>query len=221
MASFFTLILDTIGPQGVTLSINSGATHTSSANVTLTIGTSDTDKTGYQMKIWGISGIATESAAAWETYTASKAVALIAGDGSKTVSIRLRDNVLNESAVVTDSITLDTAVPTCDAIGPDVIEISTISPANKSIFTFTTSEIYKAYKVKIVPTTTSIESAGTQIPTAGGSTNVSGTNAAGFPAATPITVTVCGADVAAVSAANGGKIIKVFVQDMAGTWSVV
>lgn len=57
MASFFKLVLDTLAPSGVSLSINSGAEYTTSRNVTLAIGTSDSDTTGYQMKIWGIDGI--------------------------------------------------------------------------------------------------------------------------------------------------------------------
>ena len=76
MASFFNLILDTLAPSGVTLKINNGAQYTTTREVTLNIGTTDSDTVGYQMKIWGIDGIDTESAASWETFSTSKTVTL-------------------------------------------------------------------------------------------------------------------------------------------------
>ena len=51
MASFFNLILDTLAPSGVALKINSGAQYTTTEEVLLSIGTSDSETTGYQMKI--------------------------------------------------------------------------------------------------------------------------------------------------------------------------
>ncbi len=45
-------------------------------------------------------------------YATSQTWTLIAGDGSKTVSVRFKDNAGNWSSTATDSITLDTALPT-------------------------------------------------------------------------------------------------------------
>ena len=50
MASYFNLILDTLAPSGITLTINDGAIYTTSASVQLKIGCSDASTTGYQ---WG------------------------------------------------------------------------------------------------------------------------------------------------------------------------
>ena len=51
MASYFNLNLDTTAPAGLTLSINDGALYATSTAVTLTIGLSDGETNGYQMKI--------------------------------------------------------------------------------------------------------------------------------------------------------------------------
>jgi len=221
MASFFNLILDTTAPAGVSLKINAGAAYTSSTTVALTIGTSDATTTGYQMKIWGISIATTEAAASWETFATSKSVTLPTGDGTKTVYVKIRDSVLNESASVSASIILDTIAPVVNITGPDVSTISKISGANTAAFSFQVDEIFTEYKVKVVPNTSSLQDAGTQIPTTAGSTNMSGTNSTGFPANTAINCTINGTDLQSASAADGTKIIKVFAKDKAGNWSVV
>ena len=120
MASYFNLILDTLAPSGITLSINNGAIYTTTASVQLTIGCSDSDTTGYQMKIWGINGATTESQASWETFTTSKTVTLPAGDGLKTVYVKVRDDVYNESSAVSAQITVNTSVPTVTVSAVDV-----------------------------------------------------------------------------------------------------
>ena len=61
MASYFNLTLDTTAPSGLTLQINDGALYATSTAVKLTIGVSDEQTTGYQMKIWGIDGVAEEA----------------------------------------------------------------------------------------------------------------------------------------------------------------
>ena len=199
MASYFNLILDTLAPSGVSVSINSGAQYTTHTSVQLSISCSDSDTTGYQMKIWGINGVATESAASWETYATSKTVTLPSGDGLKTVYIKVRDDVYNESTSASDSITLNTSVPTVTVTGSDVSKISKVAPRN-------------------VPSISSLESAGTTIGTANSSTNMSGTGT--FKADTSISCTITGADLETASSGDGSKIIKVFVKNEAGTWSV-
>lgn len=219
MASYFNLTLDTLAPDGLTLSINDGALYTTSATVTLSISMTDEASAGYQMKIWGIEGVADEGSATWETYATTKSVTLVAGDGLKTVSIKVRDDVGNESAVVTDTITLDTAVSAVSVTGPDKSKISKVAGFNQSIFNFTSDVIFEEYKVCVVPANNSTQEAGTVIPTTAGSLNTSGSEG-NYPASTNIQVTITGADLETASSGDGVKIIKVFVRNAAGTWSV-
>src|SRR5690554_3881310 len=104
MAAYFNLILDTIGPANPGIVINNGDGYTANTLVNLGISTSDSPTTGYQMKIWGdiSGGPATEGAASWETFNASKQVTLTSGDGLKTISVRLRDDVHNQSSIASD-----------------------------------------------------------------------------------------------------------------------
>ena len=220
MASYFNLTLDTTAPSGLTLSINDGAMYATKGAVKLTIGLADEATTGYQMKIWGIEGVADESSASWETFATTKNVNLPTGDGLKTVSIKVRDDVGNETAAVTDSITLDTTVPVVTVTGPDKSKISKVDQFNKSIFSFMADAEFTEYKVCVVPANLSTQEAGTVIPTDGGSSNTSSTSEdTPFEANKAITVTVMGADLEAASSGDGVKIVKVFVKTAAGLWS--
>lgn len=218
MASYFNLTLDTTAPSGLTLSINDGAMYATTTAVKLTIGLDDDPTTGYQMKIWGIDGVADENSASWETFAKTKNVNLSTGDGLKTVSIKVRDDVGNETSVVTDSITLDTTVPVVTITGPDKAKISKVTGFNKSIFSFMSDVEFAEYKVCVVPATLSTQEAGTLIPTDGGSSNTSGSEGS-YPATTPITVTLMGADLETASSGDGVKVVKVFVKTAAGLWS--
>lgn len=219
MASYIYLTLDTLAPAGVSLKINNGATFTTSDTVNLSIGCSDTDKTGYQMKIWGINGVADESSAAWETYTASKQVQLAAGDGLKTIHVKLRDDVLNESTEVAATITLSTDVPAVSIQSQDVQRISKVSPKNVCAINWYADSAFTEYKVCVVPTINSSHSDGTVIATTNGSTNTSGSGA--FKAEEVMTTKVNGTDFEAAGAtANEQSVIKIFVKNEAGTWSV-
>ena len=219
MASYFNLTLDTLAPEGLTLAINDNALYTTSRTVTLTIGIGDEATTGYQMKIWGIDGVAEEAAASWETYAATKSVTLTEGDGLKTVFIKVRDDVGNETGAVSDTITLNTAVPVVTVTGPDKSRISKTAGFNQSIFNFTADVAFAEYKVCVVPANSSTQDAGTVIPTTAGSSNTSG-SAGNYPAATNIQVTITGTDLETASPGDGAKIVKVFVKNEAGTWSV-
>ena len=216
MASFFNLILDTTAPAGVTLALNDDARYTTNASITAKIGCEDAVTTGYQMKIWG--GAATEDEAAWVNFAATKAITLSTGDGKKTVNLKVRDDVGNESAVVTKEIILDTAVPVVTVTGPDKSKISKVATFNVAAISFTCDVDFVEYKVKVVPATSSLQDAGVVIGTTNGSTNMSGTGE--YPDAQPIDCTINAADLEAASAGDGEKIIKVFVRNAAGTWSV-
>lgn len=214
MASYFNLTLDTLAPSITAFSINSGAAVTTSRNVTLSI----TAPEAASMKIWGIDGVASEAAASWETFASTKNVTLTSGDGTKTVYIKVRDSVYNESAASSDTITLSTAIPTITITGPDVSVISEQSGKNVATFSFSSSMALKAWKVKLVPANSSAHDAGTQIPSTGGSTNMTGTTKA---ANTSVECKIYGADLSsAAGGADGTYIIKVFGQASANDlWS--
>ena len=219
MASYFNLTLDTTAPAGVTLTINDGDLYTTSAVVELAIGTSDGVTTGYQMKIWGIQDAVEEAAASWEAFAATKSVTLESANGMKTVHIKVRDSVGNESVEVTDSITLDTTVPVVTITGPDKATISKVATFDTSVFNFSCDVAFEEYKVCVVPATTSTQDTGTIIPITGGSVNTSG-NEGDYEASSNIQVTIKGVDLESASSGDGVKIVKVFVKNAAGTWSV-
>lgn len=214
MASYFNLTLDTLAPSITAFTINSGAAVTTSRSVTLQI----TAPEAASMKIWGIDGVASEAAASWETFAPTKSVTLTSGDGTKTVYVKVRDSVYNESAASSDTITLSTAIPTITITGPDVSVISEQSGKNIATFSFSSSMALKAWTVRLVPSNASAHDAGTQIPTTGGSTNMSGTTLA---ANTSKECKIYGADLSsAAGGTDGTYIIKVFGQASANDlWS--
>ena len=218
MASYFNLVLDTLAPQGLSVKLNNGSQYTTSKNVTLSISVSDTSTSGYQMKLWGIDGATSEDTATWETFAPTKSVALPTGDGLKTVYVKVRDDVCNETAAASATITLDTSVPAVTIIGPDVSRISKTAPKNVATFSFTSDVAFTEYKIKVVPSKSSLHDAGTLIGTANGSTNMSATGT--FKASTAISCKIYGKDLEAASSGDGEKIIKVFVKNAHGTWSV-
>lgn len=226
-ASYVTVTLDTTGPGSPSISISGGAAYATSQTVTVTIGTADSDTTGYQMKVYGDvdtsndSNVqATKAASTWISYATSKSIKLSSGDGSKTVYVTIRDDVWNESSEASDAITLDTTLPTVTVQGgsPDVSRVSKISGKRTVNITWQSNQQYDEYKVKVVPSTGSNESAGTTIGTTNGSSNVAGSTA-DQPASTNVTTTIDGRDLEAASAGDGDKIIKIFVKDDAGNWS--
>lgn len=218
MASYFNLTLDTLAPAGLTAKLNGEDIYTTATAVNLALTLTDPETSGYQMKIWGVDGVADEQSASWETYAASKSVVLPGGDGLKTVYVKVRDAVGNETAAASDSITLDTAVPTVTVTGPDKATISEIAGFSQAVINFMSDIAFQEYKVCVVPATSSTQDAGTVIPTSSGSVNTSGSDG-GYQAATNIQVTITGTDLKTASPGDGVKIIKVFVKSAAGTWS--
>lgn len=225
MASYVTLTLDTTAPAAPSVSIAGGASVTTTRDVTLTISTSDTPTTGYQMKIYGDvdDAFATseyralEANAPWISYATSKSVRLSTTDGSKTVRIKIRDDVGNASSEATDAITLDTTVPVVTVGAPSATKLSKVASFDTVTFSWTVDIAAVEYKVKVVPATTSDHTQGTQIPTTAGSSNVGGVQA--ISAGTGLTTSVKGADIETASAGDGSKIVKVFAKNSAGTWS--
>src|SRR5690606_18516195 len=178
-----------------TIMIDGDAIHTANQMVTLTVSVSDGNTTGYQMKIWGDVDDSndpnvqtTEVASQWHSFSTNPQVRLADTDGVKEISIRVRDDVHNASSVAVDSINLDTSMPTVTVTNPDVSKISKVAGKDTASFTFQVNENFVEYKVKLVGTTGATHDTGTQIPTAGGSTNVTGTGT--FTSATVTTVTL-------------------------------
>lgn len=220
MASYFNLTLDTLAPAGLAVQLNGDDIYTTTPSVELTLTLTDSPTTGYQMKIWGVEGVTDEDSASWETYAASKSVTLPSGDGLKTVYVKVRDAVGNESSAASDSITLDTAVPTVTVTGPDKSTISKVVGFDMAVINFMSDIAFEEYKVCVVPATSSTQESGTQIPTTNGSVNTSG-SAGGYEADTNIEVKINGTDLETASSGDGVKIVKVFVKNAAGTWSTV
>lgn len=100
------ITLDTVAPTG-SLSINNGANETGATGVILTLSSPSADESGVSVQI---SNNGT-TWSAWESYAATKAWTLTAGDGLKTVYAKLKDAAGNESSPFSDTIILDTIVP--------------------------------------------------------------------------------------------------------------
>lgn len=217
MASYFNLTLDTTAPSGGSISLPA---RSSNVNITATL-----NATGASyMKLWGdiaatAGGAAiTEANASWVAYAASKAIILTSTDATKTVYVKFKDDVGNETAAYSASIILDTTVPVVTIVGPDVAKISKVAGFDVSSFSFSADEVIVEWSVRVVPSTTSLHSAGTEIPTTGGSTNMHGTTEKAKDAA--VDCTIYGADLETASSGDGAKIIKVFVKDKTGNWSI-
>lgn len=222
LANYFYLTLDTTAPASPSISIANGAVYATNPLVTLGLGTGDAATSGYQMKIWGDIDEAydtsikkTEATTLWIAYTASKQIKLLTGDGNKTISYKLRDDVYNESGIATDTITLDTAQPVPSFSTPDAVKISKIAGKNIASVSLSSSKPFTEYKVKVVTSLNATHDTGTLIGTEHGSVNTSGTGTF----STPITISVTGADLEAASSGDGQKTIKVFIKNAAGTWS--
>lgn len=216
MAAYFNLTLDTTAPSGGSITL---APRTNSVNITATIAATGAS----YMKLWGDicaseGGTAiAENDASWVAYSTSKALILTGTDGTKTVYIKFKDDVGNESSSVNASTILDTAGATVTIVGPDVSKISKVAGFNVSSFSFSADEAFTEWSVRVVPATSSIHTAGTEIPTTGGSSNTHGTTETEANAA--INVSIYGADLETASSGDGAKIIKVFVKDLTGNWS--
>lgn len=230
-ASSFNVVLDTTAPGGTAATINGGAAVTTDDDVTFRLTTTDTPKTGYQIKIWGsvdpafnASIQATEGASAWITPTwtsdnADTAVRLSTGEGTKTLNGKIRDDVWNETSTLTDTISVDTTLPVVTIqTGPDTTKVSKISGKRTVTFSWDADVDIDMYEVAVVANSGSAQGSGTVIATTNGSTNVSASGA--ITAGVDTTTTIDGRDLEVASTGDGTKVIKVFVRETAsGSWS--
>jgi len=100
---------DTTPPESRSVSINGGATYTTSTSVSLGISCSDSGS--------GMKDYRYDCGSGWSSWvsctgcTATQACTLLSGDGSKTATIECRDNANNVGSA-SDTIILDTTPPT-------------------------------------------------------------------------------------------------------------
>jgi hypothetical protein len=96
------IILDTTAPTGAGISIDGGAAHAASREVSLTLTASGATRMCFSNdgSTWS----------AWEPYAVSKSWTLTAGDGEKTVYARFADDAGNR-VDASDGVILDTAAP--------------------------------------------------------------------------------------------------------------
>lgn len=228
MASSTLITLDLTAPPAAVV-IDAGAGVTSDRDVDLAITSADADKA--QMKIYGDVDDAfapteyrtLEANAPWISFAAAKVVRVSAGDGVKTVRIKVRDDVNNASGEATDTITLDTTIPVITisvALAPT--KVSKQATKDTATLTFTSDIALDQWEVRVVPNANDPHTAGAIIPEAGGSD----TQGAALAAATPQVVTIKGVDLESAGASGAGSggtqhRVKVFGRAAANQqWSV-
>lgn len=192
MANYFNITLDTTAPGGVGVKINGDEVRTVSTEAILSITCSDADKTGYKMKVWGDivksnGTVITESNAAWEDFSATKAVTLLEAednDNQRIVYVKVRDDLHNESAAASDSIILYTELPEINILaGPTPARITTRSDKHgstpgellllvalsRSVVTFTSNKDLSDIKVMLTSSVNALHNDATNmlIPSAG------------------------------------------------------
>jgi uncharacterized delta-60 repeat protein len=102
------ITLESTPPVG-SVTINTGDVYAENLSIDLTIFAEDAVSGVSDMMICNSSDF---SSCSWESYSVSKSWNLVEGDGSKSVYIKFRDNLGNESISYSDDIVLDTQAPT-------------------------------------------------------------------------------------------------------------
>ncbi|MGQ9583658.1 MAG: fibronectin type III domain-containing protein, partial [Thermoplasmatota archaeon] len=103
------IFLDRAKPGPLGISINDGATYTTSPNVNLSLRASDPDPaSGVYAMQFSEEGTRWSD---WEEFRETRAYTLPSGDGVKTVFFRVRDRAGNVAGSVSDAIILDTTPP--------------------------------------------------------------------------------------------------------------
>lgn len=102
------IVLDTHASTG-SVTIDTGATYATSANVTLTVSATDT---GSDVGEICISNDGTFDTEPWESFATLKTWTLSGPDGTKTVYVKFKDLAGNVSATFSDVIVLDSNAPT-------------------------------------------------------------------------------------------------------------
>ncbi|NQW45709.1 MAG: hypothetical protein HQ462_09945, partial [Deltaproteobacteria bacterium] len=116
-----TITHDNTAPSGGTVSINGGATYTSSTSVTLTLSSTE----AAEMYVSNTSGCG--SGGSWEDYNASKSWTLGQANATATVYVKFRDTATNETSCYNDTIVHDNTAPTGTSISINGGETTTAS----------------------------------------------------------------------------------------------
>lgn len=226
MSSFTTFEVDLVGPTITLLEINDGAAETASETVDVVITTAATDAT--DVIFYGdVPGAALEGDAVPTPFLGSgvvHSVNVTPGDLVKTIKAKLFDDVGNDGPEASDSIILNSSVPTPNTTsvsGPvtpgGARKMSQKTGHNQRTINWTLSENWDEFEVRLVPTSGSDRTAGTVIPTDGGSTNTSGGAGA---ANTPMSTVVNTNDILSIQAGSGQRVVKIFVRQGA-VWSSI
>lgn len=234
MASYLNVTLDTICPAGVSVLINGDENKTTSTAAILTIECSDSDLTDYQMKIWGTADAPDEADAVWETYQETKNITLQSGDGVKTVYVKVRDDVWNESATASDTVSLFEKLPSIIGLSVNKSKLSLVEGQNLTSGDFSIDENIDAVRVMIVQNVNDSYDAATNIaiPMTNGSKITFDDGELVCTGGVLIAEQYVGAekglgfelhakDISSVAPGDGVKIVKVFVRSAeTGNWSV-
>ncbi|PJA15529.1 hypothetical protein CO112_03570 [Candidatus Dojkabacteria bacterium CG_4_9_14_3_um_filter_150_Dojkabacteria_WS6_41_13] len=131
-----TIVLDTTGPTG-NLVINAGSSLTNDRTLSLTLTSTDELSTVAEMMI---SEDAAFTGASYETYATSRTYELTStGDGVKTIYVKFKDALGNESAAYSAEIELDTTGPSA----PVITKLGLIPniPNKSKLFYYFTSQV--------------------------------------------------------------------------------
>lgn len=151
------------------------------------------------------------------------------GDGTKHIYLKVKDNAGNISEAASQTFVYDTTAPIVTVSDVDYNRISKMHTArtdnsskfnDETKFVFTPDSVIQAYKVCAYASQDAAASGSHSDNGIGnkfGSVNMSATS---ISSADPVNAMIKGADLEAASTGDGVKIIVVYVQDLAGTWSV-
>jgi hypothetical protein len=228
MTSYFTLQLDSAPPANPVILLNGGAVSTGDLIVLATLSSPDYDGGALdvaEMLIWGDvdpTGDAliqpSQANSTWRVFQPGIPIVLSAGAGSKNIYAQIRDDVHNTTVTFSATIIYDPTIPVVSitrGVTKDKISLQTLY--NEVDFTWQSNQDYQSYEVRVVGSVDDPRGSGVVIPNLGGSINTQGGSGT---ANTTVLTTVYGADLQSASPGDTLKLIKVYVQNLSGTWSV-
>lgn len=214
--------LQVVGLDGGTLTLSSDQV----VMVRLTCSVSPATLAG-EYEIWGDvdptafgSIQTTEGASSWSTYSDPLiSIKVSAGTGAKSVYARLRDDLRNPTAVLATQVYYDPSYPEVRIVAlPDRTHLSAQAGYRTCSFTWAPSVDVVQYQARAVPSLSSSHLGGSPVGTAHGSSGVMGFGT--FLAGVPVSTSVDSGDLATATPGDGVKVLKVFVKDLAGRWSL-
>lgn len=224
----FNLTLDTTPPAAPSIQIAGGAAQTISLTPTLSISSSELDIK--DMLIYGDivdsnGDPITESDAVWQTFASTASIRFDEALETKTVYVKLRDDVGNISTAGSATIELveEAPVVTIQSISTGTVtndgtyRISEQTGYNQATVTFRVDKQVQEYKAVVVQNTTDLHTAGTAIT---GTSWIAADNTEIKAANTDITLTITGTNYKTAVSSDGTYIVKIFAKSKAGNWSV-